>query len=120
MDKRTGSDLTAPVAAEYLCDAAEGRLTGSCDALGAWLGYAESELQSHPVSRLLLPESRGEEHALRASLTASAHTADRLLAFRHKDGRVLWALVLAEGAENPADTAEIRCRLIPAPGAGRE
>ena len=112
MDKRTGSDLTSPAAAEYLCDAGEGRLTGSCGALCAWLGYAESELLSQPVSRLLTPESRQEERALRASLSLSARRADRLLAFRHKDGRVLWALVLAEAAENPTDAAAVRAGYI--------
>lgn len=118
MDKRTGTDLTFPAAAEFRCDAEEGRLIGDCTALSAWLGYSPQELQSQRLSRFLMPDSREEARAMRYALSESVSRTDRLLAFRHKNGSALWALVLAGIAEDPAGSAEIQYFLIPAPGAG--
>ncbi|MBE6560132.1 MAG: diguanylate cyclase [Ruminococcaceae bacterium] len=118
MDKRTGSALRFPIIAEYRCDAEEGRLIGDCSALGTWLGYPPQELQSQRISRILTPDSREEARAIRSALTESSPRTDRLLAFRHRDGHVLWALVFAEIVKNPAGGIEILHSLIPAPGAG--
>ena len=73
---------------------------------------------SQRISMILMPQSREEAGAMNASLTESAPRADRLLAFRHRDGRALWALVIAELVNDPFGNPEIHHTLIPAPGAG--